>query len=221
MEVAEAICEYFDPSMGFLGAIGVAVEGNGDFGGVEVAFVCLTEEEKTVLGDDSEAFAGCEDTDTLFAENSRTCSNILEVSDVIEVFGVGFGDAWTEGWATAFGRSADEPGGEDFGACFAFVEAEEAAFDAADAIGLSIAVVEAVLGRFGAAFVDFVLAADFFFSGISISTKSEMTFLGLPLFLTTSADMLWDELVGVSRSQIKGLEIQEQMWGKGFAWLGS
>jgi hypothetical protein len=55
-------------------------------------------------------------------------------------------------------------------------------------------------GVFGPAFVDFALVVDFLVaSGISTSTGSEMTFLGLPLFFTASADMLtvelgWEEL---------------------------
>ena len=52
------------------------------------------------------------------------------------------------------------------------------------------------LTTFGAAFVDFALVVLFFASlGISISTGSEMTFLGLPLFFTTSEDMLVIELM--------------------------
>lgn len=50
-------------------------------------------------------------------------------------------------------------------------------------------------GVFGAAFVDFARVVVFFVaSGISTSTGSEMTFLGLPLFFTTSEDMLGFEL---------------------------
>ena len=50
-------------------------------------------------------------------------------------------------------------------------------------------------GVFGLAFVDFALVVVFFaVSDISTSTGSEMTFLGLPLFFTTSADMLAVEL---------------------------
>lgn len=63
----------------------------------------------------------------------------------------------------------------------------------ADADAFAVAV-------FGPAFVDFALAAVFFVvSSISTSMGSEMTFLGLPLFFTTSEDMLavelrWEEL---------------------------
>jgi hypothetical protein len=50
-------------------------------------------------------------------------------------------------------------------------------------------------GVFGAAFVDFARVVVFFVaSGISTSTGSEMAFLGLPLFFTTSEDMLGFEL---------------------------
>jgi hypothetical protein len=49
-----------------------------------------------------------------------------------------------------------------------------------------------VLGTFGAAFVDFARVAFFTTSGASTSTStsSGMTFLGLPLFFTTSEDMV-------------------------------
>jgi hypothetical protein len=43
---------------------------------------------------------------------------------------------------------------------------------------------------FGAAFVDFARVVVIFVSGTSTSTGSEMTFLGLPLFLATSEDIL-------------------------------
>jgi hypothetical protein len=50
-------------------------------------------------------------------------------------------------------------------------------------------------GVFGAALVDFARVVVFFVaSGIPTSTGSEMTFLGLPLFFTTSEDMLGLEL---------------------------
>jgi hypothetical protein len=50
-------------------------------------------------------------------------------------------------------------------------------------------------GVFGAALVDFARVVVFFVaSGISTSIGSEMTFLGLPRFFTTSEDMLASEL---------------------------
>jgi hypothetical protein len=50
-------------------------------------------------------------------------------------------------------------------------------------------------GVLGAALVDFARVVVFFVaSGISTSTGSEMTFLGLPRFFTTSEDMLASEL---------------------------
>ncbi len=49
----------------------------------------------------------------------------------------------------------------------------------------------AAFTTFGAAFVDFALVVVFFVpSGTSISTGVETAFLGLPLFFTTSEDML-------------------------------
>lgn len=51
------------------------------------------------------------------------------------------------------------------------------------------------MGVFGPAFVDFARVVVFLVpSGISTSTGSEMTFLGLPLFFTASEDMLLVEL---------------------------
>jgi hypothetical protein len=55
---------------------------------------------------------------------------------------------------------------------------------------------------FGAAFVDFARVVDFLVSGESTSTGSEMTFLGLPLFLATSEDML-DEELGVEELWVR------------------
>lgn len=53
----------------------------------------------------------------------------------------------------------------------------------------------AAFTTFGAVFVDFALVVVFFVpSGTSVSTGSEIVFLGLPLFFTTSEDMLAVEL---------------------------
>lgn len=70
----------------------------------------------------------------------------------------------------------------------------ESDFSAAATFG-EVAGVFAFTGFDVVAFVDFARVVDFFVnSGISTSTGSEITFLGLPLFLTTSEDMLCVEL---------------------------
>jgi hypothetical protein len=66
------------------------------------------------------------------------------------------------------------------------------------------ALVVALRGGFAGlieAFVDLALVVAFIApSGISTSTASVMTFFGLPLFLTTSADMLGGKLVVLNKS---------------------
>jgi len=137
-----------------------------------------------------EYFAGSAAGATVFAESSRTLFNILDVSGdtgvLTTVFageGVGLCGATAGGAGsleTTFGGVGELAIGLDivFSTTGDFADVERAGFT-----------------TFGAAFVDFALVVVFFVpSRISISTGSEMTFLGLPLFFTTSEDMLVREL---------------------------
>lgn len=192
-EAAGGICEGFGVGIGFEEAGGAVLEGDVVFGGTEDA-----DSGERVVGDGLENFAESGDSGTLFADSSRTCSNILEVSGVTGVFGAGFEGAGVGGFDSVF-ADADGLGAGDFGAVFVATGVFPADFDTVEAIGVSFVAVGVVFAGFGAAFVDFALVVDFFFSGSSISIGSEMTFLGLPLFLTTSADMLCNELFPESR----------------------
>jgi len=161
--------------------------------GVGYFEVCAEASGEIVVGDGFEDFAGSEGAGTVFADSSRTFSKIFDVSGVTGGFVVGFEGAGVGGLDSAF-IDAAAVGAGGFGAGFATGGGVAAGFDAVAAIGAFLVAVGAVFAGFGAAFVDFALVVDFFASGRSISMGSEMTFLGLPLFFTTSADMLWTEL---------------------------
>lgn len=117
---------------------------------------------------------------------SRRLFNILDESGETGVLTIGFAGAGggfvcvvvetPEGLATTFGAAAELAMGSDIG----FSAAR--GFAGVDALAVAV---------FGPAFVDFARVVVFLVaSGTSTSTGSEITFLGLPLFFTTSADML-------------------------------
>ena len=137
---------------------------------------------ETVVDDSLEDFETFVGLGTLFEAISRTCSKILEVSGVTGGFEGGVATGFVSDFA-----GGGLGGASDFEAVFAG--------DLAGLDGLTdvFAAIGVVFAAFGAAFVDFALVVDFFDSGRSISIGSEMIFLGLPLFLTTSADMLYTE----------------------------
>jgi hypothetical protein len=192
-EATGGICEGFGVEMGFSVVGGTVVMGDGVFGDAEEVFVGGADEAgEMVIGDGLEGFGLSGDAGTLFADSSRTCFNILEVSGVTGGFGGGLEGTSVLDFDSAFGG---EVGAEGCGAGFVVGEAVPAGFDIVGAIGAFDVAIGVVFTGFGIAFVDFARAVDFFFSGISISMGSEMTFLGLPFFLTTSADMLCIELV--------------------------
>lgn len=203
MDIFDTISE-FSAARGIFGggfeARGGTCEGFGGFGFEEAGFAAVdafaafegrgADSEVMVVVEGLVKFAGSGDAGTVFAASWRTCCNILEVTGVSGAFGAGLEGAVAGGFGSVF-ADADGLGAGDFGTAFVAWawETEAIGFDATvDAI------VDAFAG-FGAAFVDFALVVDFFFSGNSISMRSEMTFLGLPLFLTTSADMLCNGLV--------------------------
>ena len=209
-EIFETIWE-LSAAMGIFGAgftaSGGAFEGVGDFvGGVGGligaeegfgigleggAFDCMRGEALGAadVWEGFEGFVGSAGADTGFAEISRTLLNILDVSGVTGVFDDVCGAAF---------------GGIELGGVGAFVAAFCTWIELVAGLetGVSIAGsfdvvvrVFAVTGFDTVAFVDFALVVDFFVdSGISTSTGSEMTFLGRPLFLATSEDMLRVEL---------------------------
>jgi hypothetical protein len=144
---------------------------------------------ETVLAEDGrEGFVGCSGGGTLFADSSRTLLRIFDVSGVTGVFAVAFlGVAGGFGGATFGGTGGDVALGGTAG----FVTGFRTAFSAI--IGFGGAAADAFTA-FGAAFVDFARVVDFLVSGTSTTTKSEIAFLGLPLFLATSEDMLDEEL---------------------------
>jgi hypothetical protein len=145
---------------------------------------------ETVLEEDCPVgFVDCSGDGTLFADSSRTLLRIFDVSGVTGAFAVAFvGAAGGFGGAT-FGGT----GGGDvaLGGTAGFVTGFRTAFSAI--IGFGGAAADAFTA-FGAAFVDFARVVDFLVSGTSTATGSEMAFLGLPLFLATSEDMLDEEL---------------------------
>jgi len=144
--------------------------------------------ETVVAADGREGFVGCSGDGTLFADSPRTLLRIFDVSGVTGVFAVAFvGVAVGFGGATFAGAGGDATLGGTAG----FVSGFGTGFSAI--IGFGGAAVDAFT-TFGAAFVDFARVVDFLVSGESTSTGSEMTFLGLPLFLATSEDMLDEEL---------------------------
>jgi hypothetical protein len=148
------------------------------FGGVEV---CAELSAGTVMGDGLEYFDGSAGAGTVFEASSRTCSNIFEVSGVTGGFAAGFGGTAAGGFGAGF--LVAEVGGGGFEAGFAAGVAGVAA------TGVFFVAVGVAFAVFGAAFVDFALVVDFLLSEISTSIGSEMTFLGLPLFLAISADI--------------------------------
>ena len=143
------------------------------FGAVAAGFggrvlVCGVEEvgfEVRVVGDGLDDLAASSGVGMDFWESSRTLLRTLEVSGVIGDLGVCFAGAGA-------------------GVCdCVFLAGAVGAFEAALAL--------VVVGFEVAASVDFARVVDFLVvSGISDSTGSEMTFFGLPLFLTTSEDIL-------------------------------
>jgi hypothetical protein len=162
--------------------------------GVGAAFVCAAWAgdglEAGVVGEGFEYFSGSAAGGAVFGYCSRSVFNIFDDSGVVEVLVVGFAGAGV----VFCDATAEDP--TDL----------EATFGAADvlAMGLDIGfsatggfadVDVFAAGAFGPAFVDFARVVVFLVaSGISTSTGSEMTFLGLPLFFTTSEDMLAAEL---------------------------
>lgn len=146
-----------------------------------------------VLVDAASAGDGCCE-EAFLASTSLNCCNILEDA------GSSFAD--TDGFSGV--GAGLFPSGCTGSACFAVFEgsgAFDAVFGAAElAIGFGAgflgagAFADALLAAFvtfGAAFVDFARdVVVFLVSGNSTSTGSIMTFLGLPLFLATSADIL-------------------------------
>jgi hypothetical protein len=151
--------------------------------------VAVAEEDGDVLfGDGLESSTEFGDTGVLFAGISRSFCRILDVSGVIGtlagVFGlVGFDPVFAD---------IDEPDAEDFEVIFRTGKEGPVALDVMGAVGVSFIAIGVVFSGFGAALVELALLVDFFFSGIPLSMVSETTFLGLPLFLTTSADILYN-----------------------------
>jgi len=152
---------------------------------------CADASDEIEVGDGLEDFDGFAAGGTVFEANSRTCSNILEVSGVTGGF-----DASFEGDVAGDFVSDFADGGLGVAGGFEAVCAGGVVdFDGVAGFGAFFVAIGAVLVGFSAAFVDFALVVDFFVSGRSISIGSEMTFLGLPLFLTASADMLYTKIV--------------------------
>lgn len=151
--------------------------GEGAFGASVGGFeACAEAAGERVASDGFEDFAGSAGAGMVFADISRTFPNILDVSGVTGGFEAGFEGAGVGALDSVF-VAAGVVGAGGFGA----------GFDAVVIIG-------AFFAGLGAALVDFALVVDFFVSGKSISMGSEMTFLGLPLFLTISVDILRAEL---------------------------
>ena len=188
-EAADGICEAFGVGSVFSEARDSVVGGEVVFSGSGENLVGGAGELLVVDG--LEIFAASGDASTVFLGSSRTCSNTLDVSGVTGVFGEGF-----EG--IDFDSIFEGAGGlrvEGFDDAFANDAAGGAAFGTVAAIGVLFAAVGAAFTAFVAAFVDFALVVDIFFSSDSISIGSEINFLGLPLFLIASVDMLCSELV--------------------------
>lgn len=168
-----------DAGVGFEGFI----VGEGAERGFEAEEVVLV---GNVVGDGFDDFAGSSGGATFFAESSRTLLRILDVSGVTGVLGCVF--AGGSGVVSGAGGGLEVAFGVGAGASIGFV-ADLAAVDVfADAAGF-------VLVVFAVALVDFAREVVFFVvSGISESMGSERTFLGLPLFFTTSEDILLVQL---------------------------
>jgi hypothetical protein len=123
----------------------------------------------------------------VFGYCSRSLFNIFDVSGVVDVLTVGFAEV-----GAGFCAAAAEGLNATVGATGLLALGLDTGFSTTG----GFADVDAfATGVFGPAFVDFALVVVFLVaSDISTSTGSEMTFLGLPLFFTTSEDMLGAEL---------------------------
>lgn len=151
-------------------AEGRDVEGDGVLGGVEEACeACAGASEEIVIVDGLEDLAGSDGAGTLFADSSRTCSKILDVSGITGGFGVVFEGAGAGGFDSALGDGeAGGTGGLE--TVFATGGAFSAGLDAAGVTGVFFVAVGIGFTGIGAAFVDFALVVDFFVSsGISTS----------------------------------------------------
>jgi hypothetical protein len=175
------------------------VEEDGVLGNTEALEVGVEASEEIVVLNGLENFAGSGGPGTRFADSSRAFSNILEVSGVTEDLAGAFVGAGALGFISVFGE-AGRVGAEGFGVGFATGGTATLDFEAVGAIEALFVALGVVFADFSVVFVDFALVADFFVSGNSISMGSDMTFLGLPLFLTTSADMMSFELASERRS---------------------
>jgi hypothetical protein len=133
--------------------------------------------------DGFENFTGSAAEGAVFGYCSRSLFNIFDVSGVVDVLTVGFAEAGA-GFCAAAAEGLLAP----FGATGLLAMGLDTGFSTTG----GFADVEAfATGVFGPAFVDFALVVVFLVaSNISTSTGSEMTFLGLPLFFTTSEDIL-------------------------------
>ena len=144
-----------------------------------------------VVGDGLEIVAESGGEGTLFAESSRAFSKIFDVAGVTGGFDVVFDGGGAEAFDSVFaGAEVVSAGG--FEAVFAIGEGVAA-------IGVFFVAIGVAFTGFGAAFVDFALVVRVavFVSRKSTSMGSAMTFLGRPLFLTTSADMLSNKLAAL------------------------
>lgn len=159
--------------------------------GEGVAFVCIV---FAVVGleaidgvDGFENFTASAAGGVVFEYCSRSLFNIFDVSGVVDVLTVGFAEV-----GAGFCAAAAEGLNATFGATGLLALGLDTGFSTTG----GFADVDAfATGVFGPAFVDFALVVVFLVaSDISTSTGSEMTFLGLPLFFTTSEDMLGAEL---------------------------
>jgi hypothetical protein len=146
------------------------------------------------LGDVGEGFAyfaGSAAGGAVFGYCSRSLFSIFEESGDVGILAVVFAGAGGGFWDVVVG-------GDPVGLYAAFGGAAVLAMglDVGFSTTAGFADVDALaVGVFGPAFVDFARVVVFFVaSGISTSTGSEMTFLGLPLFFTASEDMLAVEL---------------------------
>ena len=137
-----------------------------------------------------EYFAGSTAGGAVFGYCSRNLFNIFDDSGVVELLTVGFARAGV-GFC---GGAVEDPRG--LGATFGAASVLAMGLDIGFSTTGGFADVDAfAAGVFGPAFVDFArVVVCLVASGISTSTGSEMTFLGLPLFFTTSEDILVVEL---------------------------
>jgi hypothetical protein len=143
-----------------------------------------------VVDEGFEEFAGSTVVDADFPYCSRSSFNIFDVSGGVEILAVDFVGAGV-GFCSATagdggGLTATSGGGAELAMGLEIGFSTAGGFADAGGAGFT---------TFGAAFVDFVRVVVFFVpSDSSTSTGSEITFLGLPLFFTTSEDMLAVEL---------------------------